>query len=232
VVSGAAPARPWTTVARKLSKALFALSLVGLSQRVLASIDLTISEAGKKIGSARYEALLLPSHGRQTTLVMRFTVGARAGTVVSESEAVDSLGRQLEASFKVQRGSNLYLQATATFARNGDASVKVTAGGRTRSRTLPAPKTTSRRDLSEFWFLKRTPPVGTWVRYEHLTLATMKWEPVRTTFVGRKSVSMHGRSVLANKMTQSVADATEVFWLDDEGMPLVIETDKTRLERS
>ncbi len=59
----------------------------------------------------------------------------------------------------------------------------------------------------------------------------MAWQQVRTTYVGKKPLTLAGRAMLANELTQAEAGRTETYWLDDQGQPLLIETGKTRLER-
>lgn len=192
-------------------------------------LQMVVFQKKKRVGVAIFTTAPRGGGGRATSLDMTLSAGTLAEVMISEIESVDAAGRQV--SSKLAYKSKLGTEVTRVhFSAQGAVSANLDRQGKNTSKSFPAPKS-SRKDPSVFWFVTSRPSPGTWVSCTHFSPARLTWEPMKTTFVGRKAVSVGGRTVTANEIIQIVPGETDTYWLDDHGDPYVIDTGKTRFER-
>ena len=96
-----------------------------------------------------------------------------------------------------------------------------------RHMRVPLVRTAPLANSSEFWFVRGKPSVGASVQSYTLDLETLVWEPTRTTYVGPAPVVVQGVSHQAHRIDSRQGSV----WVDDAGMPLVIEGSQFRIER-
>lgn len=199
-----------------------------LTSASIAQIPMNLYQGTKKIGEATYritltataktttlETFIGPVHERETVTVD--LNGQTTSTVVEQFQ-----GKATAPSVRI----------VFSFDAKGNASATTYAGGRTLgTKQMPFPRRGSRKDVSEFWFIRQRPSPGTWSEYYVLDVHTGKWELNKTTYVGKKPVVIGGKSVMANKLTQTRASGQLTIWLDDRGNPLRIDTSQVRLEK-
>ena len=182
---------------------------------------------GQKAGEARLTQTMRRDGGK--AVEMNMTLRAPDGrTVVTHTRSVySSTGRPIRreqvTKLEVPRFEK---SVTATFYEGGANVVVVQAGKRT-VRNVTLVKTAPLDSPSEFWFLRDRPRVGLTVVSYQLNLETLAWEPVRTTYQGRIRVQHGAQTVEAHKVESDKG----VAFLDDTGIPLVIEAPPYRMER-
>jgi hypothetical protein len=209
---------------------LLLLSLVAAHYETARRTDLLVFENKKRAGIAVFTAAEQPLGGRSTSLSLILYGGTMNEIAVNEIETVDNAGRQTASKLVLR--SKLGTETTqATFGSDGTTHVTLTRQGVSSTRVIQAPKRASRKDPSAYWFVVTRPSPGMWLTCVHFSPAKLEWESMRTTYVGRKPVTVAGRSVMGNEIVQSVPGETDTYWLDDQGDPIVIDTGKTRFER-
>lgn len=181
---------------------------------------------GKKAGMATLLQKVLPDGSKSVQLSMSLQLGASAATLRSES-TYDAKGVPVrkfqETSVPSQKTRRTLI---VTFDAKG-ANAVIDLNGKRSTKQIPLPETAERADVTEFWFIRDKPKVGTTAKAYHFDLETMSWELVATTYAGVVELTIGGKKVKANKTSSDEG----VAFLDDAGLPLRLELTNAALER-
>lgn len=197
--------------------ALVLLSTMAVGLSWAQQVKLALSMGGQPAGSATFAVKDLPNKGLSVRLEMaiEFQGVKFEGLLVDELDRNAMPVRRLE-SEKMQGESR---STTITYGAK-NVVIKRTQGGKTTTETIAIPKDAKTSMSSNFWFIRTRPKPGqtsTTTRYSNNKNG---WETKTTKYVGPTTITLKGKSVKAHKLTQSDSG---VVYLDDKGMPLLIE---------
>ena len=89
----------------------------------------------------------------------------------------------------------------------------------------------SRATLSEFWFLRDKPKAGAKEESYIFNVDSLEWELTTTTYIGPKTVTLAGHKFAAHELTMESNTRTTHEYLDEKGLPLLIEDGTIKIER-
>lgn len=117
-------------------------------------------------------------------------------------------------------------QVTVSFSTAGARAVVDDSGAR-NVKEAPLASPALMKDLSEFWFLRDQPKVGTTISSYHFDTTALDWSMVENKYLGKQNISWNGQTISAHKVKSQRA----VSYLDDLGLPLRIELEEGFMER-
>jgi hypothetical protein len=126
-------------------------------------------------------------------------------------------------------GGALQRQVVATFDNRGANIVQIDGGKRT-TRQIPLVESAPRANSSEFWLVREKPKVGDAVRCYVFNMDQLAWHLQTVTYRGVKTVKVGGKSVSAH-LVETAGDSQSKAYLDDAGVPWLIETAKSVIRR-
>lgn len=204
---------------------------------------LVLALAGACLGQTRYEVVIDGKHAGYATMSQRFgadgtksvdlrmelTAGGKK-VVMRSQNTYDRTGvptrKFLDANIA---GGELQQQTVATFDARGANIVRIDGGKRT-SRQIPLVEAAPRGNASEFWFERDQPKPGDNVRTYVFNMSELAWQLQTTYYRGRKSIKLGDREVSAH-FVETVGDRPSKAYLDEKGIPWVVESGTTILKR-
>lgn len=205
---------------------VFALSLSCFSN---AQTKLSVEIAGKDVGTASISQKLGADGSKSVDLKMDLLVGSQRLAIRSQN-SYDKLGNPIRKFMDANiPGGALQKQIIATFDSKGANVISIDGGKRT-ARQITIVETAPRTNFSEFWFVRDQPKPGDRVRAYVLNMDSLSWELQTTIYRGKKSIKIGGKSVVAHEI-ETQGDRPVKAYLDDNGLPWLIETGGTTMRR-
>jgi hypothetical protein len=191
---------------------------------------LAITQNGKLMGYATVSAQIEKDGSKSVSLRMDLSIQGSSAKITSEAR-YDARGIPLR---KYQQtivpGGALTKQVIATFTAAG-AAVTLLEGDKRAMKEVTLAEAAPRASLSEFWFLRDRPKVGQSEDAYQFNVDSLQWDLTHTTYVGDKAVKVAHRSVTAHQVVATRGDQTTTSYLDDQGLPIIIEQGLVRMER-
>ncbi len=174
-------------------------------------------------------------HGRKTS-VFRL-VGSSGGVVrtITQTKVIDSRAFPIsEEEVITEKGprSKSELVLKVRYDDTGAAILDMTkdkVSTTTRS-YVPLPGY-SRADLSDLWFSKIRPTVGTTVRSTVFDIENARWQRVETTYVGKRSIYISERRLEVHEVRDVRDGIVREVYLDDKGQPVLMKSGQYRTEK-
>jgi len=89
----------------------------------------------------------------------------------------------------------------------------------------------SRADASDLWFSKVIPKAGTTVSSTVFDIENAKWQVIKTTYVGKKWISIGGRQLETNEVQDVRDGGLRQVYLDNKGQPVLMINREMRTEK-
>jgi len=207
----------------------FLLAAMGSAACVLSqSVTLDAYEGGKIAGNIVCSRTI---KGQSQTSVTTFNMNQNGKkTNIVMTAIFDRSGATRSRTAEIHQGGKTYV-LKATF-KGTEAKVAITAEGKNESRTIASTSKASAADVTNWWFTTGAKPkVGTKAKYQIFNIIRGVWQDVDAQYIGDKPVKVGGRTVVAHLVTENGADGLSKMYLDDKGLPLVIEQPKFRFVR-
>jgi hypothetical protein len=206
------------------------LSLVLLSVAAQAQVKLSLTIGGKTAGTAVLSQHLNADGGKSVELRMEILVTGKKAHLSSQA-TYDSRGNPVRKFLEtIVPGGQVQRQIIATFDAAGANVVVKTGDGRV-TKKFPLVATAPRDSSSEFWFLRDKPKPGQSVKAYTFNTDTLEWELTQTTYVGLKAINIRGAKMQAHEIDTEQGDRHVVSYLDEKGLPLVVDDGTIRMER-
>lgn len=185
-----------------------------------ARLDVVVG--GIPSGTAALVQRLLPDGGKQVELTMELRPARGSAVRVRQESVYDSLGKPVR---KIQETTSAGKQVGLLVATFDPAGAKVQSGSGNKASTtiVPLDNQLSRANAAELWFVSKTPQIGDRVVCYTFDLGAMRWDLTETRYLGRKD----GHRI----ETRRSGTVTSTL-LDDDGMPLRVESGDLILTRS
>lgn len=198
-----------------------------IATSIAAPADYVVLRAGLDSGTASLSQSIREDGTKDVALDLHLVTpdGRRVTTRTKSVYASD--GRPLRREQDVVLDSPRWVRSVIATFTAGGANVVVVENEKRSVHNLPLVRTAPIANPSEFWFMPDKPAVGASVQSYSLDLESLVWEPTRTTYVGPGTIALHGESVAAHRLDSRQG----TVWVDDKGLPLVIEGSQFRLER-
>lgn len=209
-------------------KQLFALSL-GLSMACSAlagEVKLSVKADGGLTGTATLVNKVLDDGSKYVRLSMELVSGGQQVTVMQES-TYDKTGRPVRKIQVTNMKSAGTKQTVVVNFDTGGAQVKVDAGGRSATETVGYPVGKSVLAKPEFWFVRDNPKPGDVTTYSRFDVGRQVWVEDKTTYHGKRDITIGGRTVSAHLIEFSGTKA----YVDDSGDPWRVESSGMVMER-
>lgn len=208
-------------------KHLIGLALIATSAVACASsaIKFDVFSGKEKIGDGVYLASVTP---QSKTSTLTITIGERR---IGQTNIVDQYGQQVKVEVHVVKSESLIEKNVATFDVKGNATYERSANGHNFKKVFPLGRKGTRKDASEYWFIRNRPAAMTWSQYYTFSISSRKWQLAKTTYMGKKAVQVGAKKVNANLVVQVEPGDKLTMWLDDKGDPLIIDTGAIRMVR-
>lgn len=206
------------------------MPLALLAALVLAApqpVEYDVLRDGRKTGEARLTQTIRDDGAKSVEMEMTLEAPDGRRVVTHTKSVYTSTGRAIRREQTTKLDVPRFEKSvTATF-HEGGANVVVMQDGKRTVRNVTLVKTAPLDSLSEFWFVRDRPRVGMSMVAYQLNLESLVWEPVRTTYQGLLPVQYAGETIQAHKVESDKG----IAFLDDAGIPLVIEAAPYRMER-
>lgn len=189
-------------------------------------VQLRVLSQGVEVGTARASQKLLPDGGKQVNLNMELKNGPTK-VVVRQTSSYDLKGIATHKFLETIVTPGPTRTTIIATLSDTEAKVAVDRGGKSESKTVPAPKDAPRDDPSEFWFIRDVPRPGTRIARYRFDTSQLEWKLTEIEYVGPREITVGGKKVRAHVIKAS--DGT--FYLDEKGLPYLIETATFRMER-
>ncbi|HWP30415.1 MAG TPA: hypothetical protein VNK96_01630 [Fimbriimonadales bacterium] len=195
-----------------------------------AEYDVYFGEA--HVGELRYKITLKENKALQTQIRSEYSFQDFQQTNVQENE-YDFEGRPIRKYLRTTGDSERTI--IASFGKDSVHIVREEKGKRS-TQTIPIPKGAEIRAKSEFWFLTVTPRIGKQYEYYRFDLTNLLWHKIRAVYSGKETIRVGKKDVVAHAITQTDLEGKvsihEIkLWLDDNGVPLLMVSEKMRVER-
>lgn len=125
-------------------------------------------------------------------------------------------------------GGAFHKQVIATFGKDG-AHVVLVDGEKRSVKTVTLAAAAPRASLSEFWFIRDQPKVGQTEKAYQFNADTLEWELVETVYKGKRKMKFEDREITAHEVVSHRGDQTTTAYLDDAGLPVLIEQGDIRM---
>lgn len=189
-------------------------------------VQLRVLSQGVEVGTARASQKLLPDGGKQVNLNMDLKNGPTK-VVVRQTSTYDAKGVATHKFLETIVTPGPTRTSIIATLSDAEAKVAVDRGGKSESKTVPAPKDAPRDDPSEFWFIRDVPRPGTRVSRYRFDMSALEWKLMEIEYLGPKEIVVGGKKVRAHAIKASDGS----FYLDEKGLPYLIETATFRMER-
>ena len=200
-----------------------------LAGSVHAQAKFTVEMSGKSAGTASLSQKLLPDGGKTVDLKMDLKVGSQTLSLRSQN-TYDRTGTPVRKFLDANiPGGAQQRQIIATFDQQG-ANLVMIDGGKRSTRTIPLVATAPRSNVSEFWFLRDSPKSGESCKSYTFNMDARQWELQTVVYRGRKSIRIGGKTVSAHEI-ETIGDRPSKAFVDDSGLPYLIESGPTILRR-
>jgi len=204
--------------------ALFAPTLAG------AQVRLVIEVAGARVGYATVSQKLMPDGTKQVEMKMELRrENERTRVVTQSSYAADgSPLRKFQETFDAQGRSAS--QVVVSFDEGGAQVVSNDAGER-KVINRPLTATGNRKNVAELWFIKQKPAKNAKANAFLFDLTNLTWDLTTTTYLGQVPLSFDGLKFNAHALTIEKGPHPTRVWVDDDGLPILIEQDRLKMKR-
>jgi len=204
-------------------------SLVAITTAASAQVRFSVEMAGKSVGTASLTQKLQPDGGKIVELKMELKIGTQKLAIRSQN-TYDAAGAPIRKFLDSNiPGGALQKQIVTTFDGRG-ANVVILDGGKRTTRSIPLVDTAPRKNGSEFWFLRDRPQSGAAIKCYTFNMDRLAWELQTFVYRGKKSVPLGGKSVIAHEISTD-GDRPSKAYVDDSGLPILIESGPTVLKR-
>ena len=184
---------------------------------------------GRKIGTASFVQKIGVDGSKSVDVRMDLAIGDQKLSLRTQN-VYDAKGVPTRKFMDVNiPGGKLQKQVVATFDKNGANIVQID-GGKRVTRQIPLVETAPRENASEFWLVRDKPKVGDSVRTYIFNMDAMAWQLQTVHFRGEKSIKVGNRSVVAY-LIETEGERPSKAYLDEKGVPWLIETATTTLKR-
>lgn len=184
---------------------------------------------GRKVGTASFVQKLGADGTKSVDVRMDLAIGDQKLTLRTQN-VYDAKGNPTRKFMDVNiPGGKLQKQVIATFDKNGANIVQIDGGKRT-TRQIALVETAPRGNASEFWLVRDKPKAGDSVRTYIFNMDAMAWQLQTIHFRGEKTIKVAGRTVVAY-LIETDGERPSKAYLDEKGVPWLIETDSTTLKR-
>jgi hypothetical protein len=193
-------------------------------------VKLDIYSNGKKAGTGSFGYTLA---GGNKTIELKMNIDQGQRTSMLIKTLVDAKGaRQREEFVTVPTADQSMTVRIATLFSTKAANVQITYGGKNLKRVINLPKdATTRNDPSEWWFITNVPKVGDSASYYSFSNQSLAWDITKVKFLGKKPVKLGSKTVQGNHLEQTQRGLVTNIYLDDKGLPLLIESPALKLVR-
>ncbi len=200
------------------------LALAAACAGALAQSKLSVAVQGQVVGTATLDQKLLPNGGVRQTMTMELSVGGQKYRMHHTAEA-DRNGRPVREAEDEESPSGK--KHTVAVFGSKSVSVRVTAGGKTTTKTVPIPATGSIVEKAAFWFLRDKPKPGTVENFQSFRMSKLGFEPQKATYVGMSDCIYAGKTIRAHEIRHTEGR----MWVDSRGLPirLELESDGARI---
>jgi hypothetical protein len=189
---------------------------------------LQVIVSGRLTGEASFSQKIMPDGSKlvQLTFELRAPDGR---TVHVRSESLyDSKGASIRKFLESASDKpRLRRQIVATFDSEG-ANVVEEISGKRKTQKVALVKAAPRENMSEFWFIRDKPKPGDSVKFYRFDMDGLSWMLSTIKYVGQKYVKLGKGTVLAHQVVQ---DDEVTAYLDNAGLPIVLEKPGVRFER-
>lgn len=211
-------------------RTVLALAFVVVSACVQAQVKLALTIGGKNAGTAAINQHLNADGGKTVELRIEIISGGKKVHLSSQA-TYDSKGSPIRKFLEtIVPGGQVQRQAIATFDSAG-ANVVVRTGDGRITKKVPLVPTAPRECLSEFWFVRDKPKPGQTAKSYSFNPDKLEWELTETTFVGTRPITLRGKKVQVHEIDTVQGDRKVVSFLDDRGLPVVVDDGTMRMER-
>lgn len=209
-------------------RALLVLALLTLSALSLAQkATFEALREGKSVGSLTYERILQGS--TQTTVV---DIAMTQGTQVVKMKITSKFNAQGAPTSRIGEISAASYQVKITMVFvSGSAKVTITNGKKSETKNIDSIPKISIADPSIWWFIKNKPTPKQSYRYQTISPATLAWSEVMVQYLGPGQVDLRGKKVSGHRVDETRGKERSTVWLDDKGMPLIIDQGKLKFIR-
>lgn len=208
---------------------IFALVAFLIPALGAAQIKMSVSLQGKAVGTASLAQKLAADGSKSVDVRMDLSMGQQKLTVRSQN-SYDSKGNPVRKFMDSNiPGGALQKQVIVTFDTRGANVVQIDGGKRT-TRQIPLVDSAPRANLSELWFVRVQPKVGEQVRTYVFNMDKLAWELQTTVYRGKKTIKHNGKSVAAHEV-ETTGDRPTKAYLDEAGLPYLVELGATTLKR-
>jgi hypothetical protein len=208
---------------------IVSLILVLVTSLANAQVKYRVEVSGKDVGTASLNQRLLPDGTKSVVLKLSLKSGDQPLTIRSEA-TYDAKGNPIRKFIDSNiPGGKLQRQTVATFDARG-ANVVVLDGGKRTTRQIPLVESAPRANGSEFWFLREKPAVGQECRTYVFNMDLVAWQLQTIIYKGKKTVRLNGRSIACHVIETS-GERTTVAYVDDQGLPWILESGAMSLKR-
>lgn len=200
-----------------MSRYLFCLVLIAAATAAFTG-EVKMKISGKGLtGTSTASTKLNPDGSKLQRMTTKVTSNGQTAEIIDES-LCSKTGRPLRHTVKTSVGGKLQQTIIAGFG-NKEVSVKIQAGGQTKSTTVAYPKGASLDVKSEFWFITSKPAPGGTDQYYRFNVENLTWEKTKVVYQGVQTIKVNGKDVKGHLMVGDKGKA----WLDDKGDPLKME---------
>lgn len=207
--------------------ALVFISLLAIHARAQTRFE--VFSEGKRIGTLSFTQKLGADGSKGVDVRLELEVGKQKLTMRTQN-TYDSEGNPIRKHLDANiPGGKLQRQVIATFDSNGANIVQIDGGKRT-TRQIPLVESAPRANLSEFWLVRDEPKVDDNVRCYVFNMDSLAWQLQTVHFRGKKRIKVGNKTVVAY-LVETVGDNPSKAYLDEKGIPWLIETSKSSLRR-
>jgi hypothetical protein len=187
------------------ASALFALAAIGLPGQTKLKLI-----TGGLTGSADVTITIKADGSKEYRFVSHLKDSSGTAEMIDVQTWAKS-GRPLSHTVKTSTSSKLQQTIVVSYGVK-DVTIKVTAGGKTRTTTSAIPKGTLEAK-SEFWFLTTKPAKGAVDQFNRFSTSDMAWEKVKVVYTGPATVKINGKNFAGHLIT----DNSGKWYLDGKG---------------
>lgn len=212
---------------RRLPVLLFAAATsVAFSE----TIHLAASAQGKSIGGGTATRTISPDKTAMTQVRLDLMQGGVPITIDGTTH-YDSKCRPMNATINIKQGGQSAV-FTVTYY-NGGVKVRAVIQGQSHpiEKNVVWASKLDTADTTNRWFLSVQPKPGETVAYQGFDTLKGRWHDIKITYVGKSTITIDKRKVSANMLRRQADGKTSTEYVDEKGMPLLIDDGTMKLER-
>ncbi len=194
------------------------------------TIHLTASAQGKVIGGGTAMRTISPDKTAMTQVRLDLMQGGVPITIDGMTR-YDAKCRPVNAHINIKQGGQTAVFAVTYY--NGGVKVRVAVQGQSKpvDKNIPWASKLDVADTTNRWFISFQPKPGETVSYQGFDTLKGRWHDIKITFLGKSSVTIDKRKVSANLLRRQADGKISTEYLDEKGMPLLIDDGQMKLER-